>query len=295
MSTTAEYDAFGPWIYEIHSDEEVPRLFRGQGLDLASAVMTIKVPREIERRVANPSMDLYDLVLSLGPESVTALARRGKAVDRREVRYVDIQGITDSVDLLRGRLVLHAEGSPLTVAYNASSTDVVGQLVQVLRRQYVSGQPEEGRPSQVRLTIPTTVEDDLQNLYRRVAREEGGGRVLGVQPRRVVTPVGASGVGRAVARAWPTTMQSSVVVLGDREVVVLHRATPFATGHRPVQSLARTLLPLERLVAVDVRPSQTYEGVSVLQLRVGRVTHEVFADAATARNVAQALEPVRPS
>lgn len=294
MSTTAEYDAFGPWIYEIHSEDEVPRLFRGQGIDLASALLTVKVPREIERRVANPSMDLYDMVLSLGPESVTVLTRRGKAVERREVRYPDVQGITDVVDLLRGRLVLHCEGNPVTVAYNASSTDVVAHVVQVLRTKYLTGAAAP-RTGQTRVTIPSGVEDDLQNLYRRLAREDGGGRTLGVQSKRVVTPVGASGVGRAVARAWPTTMQSAVVVLEERELVVLHRDKPFATGHRPVQSLARTVLPLERLAAVDVRPSQTYEGIGALQLRVGRVTHEFYLEASNARAVAQAIEPVLPA
>lgn len=288
MSTTAEYDAFGPWIYEIHSLEEIPRLFRGQAIDLDASVMTIKVPREIERRAANPSMDLYDMVLSLGPERVTALMRRGRSVDARDVAYADIQGITDSVDLLHGRLVLHTEGSPIEMRYNASSTDIVSHLVHELRRLYIES-PAPGRPAGGPLNIPAGVEDDLKNLYRRIAREDGVGRTLGTQVKRVVTPVGASSVGRAVARAWPTSMQSAVVTVDDREIVVLHRGKPFATGHRPVQSLARTALPLERVVAVDVRESQTYEGVSVVQVRVGRVTHEYFLDAATATRVAAEL------
>lgn len=289
MSTTAEYDAFGPWIYEIHSEEEIPRLFRGHGIDLDASLMTIKIPREIERRVANPSMDLYDMVVSLGRERVSVLTRRGRAVDSREVAYTGIQGITDLVDLLRGRLVLHAEDGPVEVQYNASSTDVVSHVVHVLRREYISGGSDARGASTDRVAIPKGVEDDLANLYRRVAREDGVGRTVGIQTRRAVLPVGASGVGRAVARAWPTTMQSAVVTVGAREIVVLHRGKPFATGHRPVQALARTTLPLERVVAVDVRSSQTYEGVSVLQVRVGRVTHEYFFDATAAPRVAKEL------
>jgi len=287
MSTTAEYDAFGPWIYEIHSEEEIPRLFRGHTIDLDSSLMTIKVPREIERRAANPSMDLYDMVVSLGQETVTVLTRRGRAVDKREVAYTGIQGITDLVDLLRGHLILHAEDQPVEVRYNASSTDIVSHLVHVLRGRYARG-AAKGRASG-RVSIPKGVEDDLANLYRRAAREDGVGRTVGIQTRRGVTPVGASGLGRAVARAWPTTMQSAVVTVDEREIVVLHRGTPFATGRRPVQSLARTTLPLERVAAVDVRASQTYEDVSVLQVRVGRVTHEYFFDAAAAPPIAKEL------
>src|SRR5665647_2090229 len=129
MSTTAEYDAFGPWIYEVRRPDEVPRLFRSHPLDLDHALLTVKVPREIERRVANPSMDLYDNLLSLGPESITVLSRRGREFDARTVRYGQIQGITEFVDLLDARVTLHDDDSPVVVRYNASSTDVMSQLV----------------------------------------------------------------------------------------------------------------------------------------------------------------------
>jgi hypothetical protein len=292
MSSTAEYDAFGPWIYEIHSEEEVPRIFRGHPIDLGSSLMTIKVPREIERREANPTMDLYDIVLSLGPDVVTVLTRRGRDVDTRTVAYRDIQGITELVDLLRGRLTLHAEDSPVVVPFNASSMDVIAHLVEVLRRQYLSGAPPE-RSTAGQPHVPREVEDDLQNLYRRLFRQGGLGRTLAVQRRHLVTPVGAGGVGKAVARrVWPTTLQSAVVTLGDREIVVLHRAQPFVTGRRPVQSIAHTLLPLERVTGVEVRPSQTHEGVGALLIRVGQVTHEFALDSATADQVAGELRSV---
>lgn len=292
MSSTAEYDAFGPWIYEIHSEEEIPRVFRGHPIDLGAALMTVKVPREIERREANPSMDLYDIVLSLGADLVTVLTRRGREVDTRTVAYHDIQGITELIDLLRGRLTLHVEGSPVVVPFNASSTDVIAHLVEVLRRQYVSGAPVgPAAPGQPR--VPHEVEDDLQNLYRRLFRQGGLGRTLAVQRRHLVTPIGSAGVGKAIARrVWPTTLQSTVIAAGDREIVVLHRAQPFVTGRRAVQSIAHTLLPLERVTGVEVRPSQTHEGVASLLIRVGAVTHEVALDAATAEQVAGDLRNV---
>ena len=73
MSSTAEYDGFGPWIYEIRTREEIPRLFSDYPLDLETAVLTIKVPRVIDRRDANPAMDLYDILLSLGPDKLNDL------------------------------------------------------------------------------------------------------------------------------------------------------------------------------------------------------------------------------
>jgi hypothetical protein len=288
MSSTAEYDAFGPWIYEVHSQEEIPRLFRGHPIDLDASLLTIKVPREIERREASPSMDLYDIVLSLGPDAVTVLTRRGREVDTRTVAYGDIEGITELVDLLRGRLTLHAEDGPVVVPFNASSTEIISHVVQLVRGRYTSAAPvESSADNQPR--IPREVEDDLQNLFRRLSRAGGLGRTVAVQRRHQVRAVGASTAGRAVARMWPTTLQSVVVTVSDREVAVLHRAHPFATGHRPIQSLAHTLLPLERVTGVDVRPSQAHEGVSAVLIRVGHVAHEFALDSATADQVAGEL------
>lgn len=291
MSSTAEYDAFGPWIYEIHTPEEIPRLFRGHPIDLDGSLMTIKVPREIERREANPAMDLYDIVLSLGHDSLTALTRRGREVDSRTLAYRDIQGITELIDLLRGRLTLHADAGPLVVPFNASSTEIITHLVQLVRRRYTDG-GGEGRPASGQVRVPRDVEDDLQNLYRRLSRDGDLGRTVGIQRRHLVTPVGAAGVGRAVARLWPTALQSAVVNVTAAEIVVLHRANAFVTGRRPTQSLAHTLLPVERVSGVEVRPSQAHDGVSSVLVRVGQVAHEFSFDTATARHVADELSRV---
>src|SRR5660398_172964 len=113
MSTTAEYDAFGPWIYEVRRPDEVPRLFRSHPLDLANALLTVKVPREIERRVANPSMDLYDNLLSLGPESITVLSRRRKEFRARTGPDGQIPGNNEVVRPFDARVTLHDDDSPV--------------------------------------------------------------------------------------------------------------------------------------------------------------------------------------
>lgn len=294
MSSTAEYDAFGPWIYEIHSREEIPRLFRDHPIDLDAALLTVKVPREIERREANPSMDLYDIVLSLGRGEVTVLTRRGREVDTRTLTYRDVQGITEVVEHLRGELTLHADAGPVVVPFNATSTDIIAHLVQLIRRNYLSEAAPSAPTATVNPSVPREVGEGLQNLYRRLARDEAIGRTLAVQRRHLVTPVGASGVGKAIARVWPTALQNLVITLSEREIVILHRARHFVTGRRPEQSIAHTMLPLERVRGVEVRPSQAHEGVSALMIRVGEVAHEFPLDAATADTVAGELRSVVP-
>lgn len=286
--SSAEYDAFGPWIHEIRSKDEVPKLFREYPLDLASAAMTIKVPREIERRDANPSMDLYDVVLSVGPEQLTVLTRHDHRFDFRDVPYRDIQGITESVDLLDGRLVLSAEGGDVAVKYNASSNDVMTQLVELLRDRYLETPAPPQRASRsASLAGPPQVEQELQVLFRRVSHE-GPLRTIGVQKRRVVMPVRASYLEQAVARAWPTALQSAIYALSPTELQVLHRGRPFRTGYRPIHTLARTLIPLERVTGLETAPSEQYSGVTAVRIRVSHLTHEFMADEAVADRVVSA-------
>ena len=61
----AEYNAFGPWAYEISEKYPLPPLFAPYFTADDKAVIKIKIPREIERRNAEPGMDLYDYVVAL--------------------------------------------------------------------------------------------------------------------------------------------------------------------------------------------------------------------------------------
>ena len=78
-SSTAEYDAFGPWIDEVTSADEVPRLYSGYGIDFGSSIRILKFPRNIARRDANPAMHLYDHLVVVTRERLTILSRDGDA------------------------------------------------------------------------------------------------------------------------------------------------------------------------------------------------------------------------
>ncbi|NCD16653.1 MAG: hypothetical protein EOL91_04940 [Actinobacteria bacterium] len=287
MTTTAEFDAFGPWIYEIRTKEDVPRLYRDYPLDLDNAVLTIKVPRDITRREANPSMDLYDVVLSLGQEKATVLRRSGTRYDFRDVPYQEIQGITEFVDLLAGRLTLATDAGDVVVPFNASSSEIVTHLVQLLRERYL-GDEEHASMAQAGGGPVPDVERELQGMFRRLAHGPGD-RVLAVQHRRLLVDLDASIVGRVMARAWPTWVLSSIIVLSPQELQVLHRGRPYQTGYKPVRSLARTLIPLERVTGVETRPSSMYEGITKLVVRAGSVSHEFAVDNAHADGLVRGL------
>ncbi|HYQ76714.1 hypothetical protein [Cellulomonas sp.] len=296
--STPEYDAFGPWVDPVRTAEEVPPLYRDHPVDLAGSRLVLKVPRDIARRDATPDMDLYDHLLVLGPDRFTALSRRtggdaaarGRAATRRtaagrgydvvEVPYDQVAAVGTSVDLLDGRLTVHALAGPsVAVRFSGSSADVVEGFVDTLRALAwpvpTSGDPAPrdptaGAPGLGRLDRRALGEKEigLVSAYREVADREPGLRALAAHPRRTVLPL-RGGVSRAVHLLHPMTVHAAVVASDGRELQVFGRRAWLARGRTPVHSESRVVLPLERLTDVRAVPHPVYADVVVVTLRSG--------------------------
>ena len=97
-----EYDRFGPWIIEISPDDPAPPLFVPFLDRTEEPRLSLKVPRQIERRRAHPGMDLYDYVVNLYEEDMLILMRVGPEVEARALRYRDIGSLRVREDLCAG-------------------------------------------------------------------------------------------------------------------------------------------------------------------------------------------------
>jgi hypothetical protein len=292
--STPEYDAFGPWVDPVRSAADVPPLYRDHPVDLAASRLVLKVPRDIARRDATPDMDLYDHLLVLGPDRFTALSRittpqgrRGapaaagdRRYDVREITYDRVAGVHTSVDLLDGRLTVHAlSGTPVTVRFNGSSADVVEQLVDLLR-VLAWPVPTTGDPAPRDPTVrtPGTARLDrralgekeigLVSAYREVADREPGLKALASHPRRTVAP-STGAPARLLHLLHPMTVQAAVVASEGRELQVFGRREWLVRGRTPVHSESRLVLPLERLTNVATRTHPVYRDVAVVTLRAG--------------------------
>ena len=133
-TSTAEFDAFGPWIDEVRSDDDVPRLYRAHRIDFDSARMVLKFPRDISRRDATPQMDLYDHLLIAETDLLTLLSRTATGVSQTSVAYGDIAVVTEWANLLDAELRIDTvHGDTVVLAFNGTSRDTVVRLVDLVR------------------------------------------------------------------------------------------------------------------------------------------------------------------
>ncbi len=294
MQRTAEFDAFGPWIDEVTDAEGVPRLFRSHPLDLASALLTIKVPRNISRRDADPSMDLYDHLVVLDGTGVTVLSRVEEPRTRsgpvlpssyttQVLTWPDVAGVTVSTEFVDGLLTLYTAGRAVTVPFNGSSLPIVDRLVALVRSRYGSGATAAGDEGAGRRTTvdatPTEspdVERELQAVHRRILADEPQMRHLTTQQRTAVRWNHPRRLVRLAKNMWPTAVQTSLAYSDGRELLVVHRRHPVVRGYKPVYSIARTALRLDSVTGIDIADSADLVGVRVLTVHLGDTRIELL-------------------
>ncbi|MGV8978566.1 MAG: hypothetical protein ACOH17_11025 [Cellulomonas sp.] len=284
---SAEYDAFGPWVLPVAAPEEIPPLYRDHRFELASALLVLKLPRNIARRDATPSMDLYDHLVIVDDAALTVLSRRPDGYDERVIPHESICAIDYGTDLLDGWITVHGTGEAgsgrapvLSLSYVGTSQDVVEGLVSLLRSLYRSepageggdaGPETVGGPGLPPLEQRDLGDQDIALVSRQLAvlRAEPRMRVLG-HHRRQLLAAREGGVLRRIVRLVRPAVLHAAVVCGDgRELQVLHRREWVTRGRRPEYSLACTVVPLARIERADVVDDPRNAGVRVLTLHCG--------------------------
>ena len=101
-----EYDAFGPWIYEIKAERDTPKRFRAACAPHYGARFLLKAPRNVERRDARPGMDLYVAVLAVHDHGASLMSLTGEGVVTQDIVWSDVAALESYRDLLYSRLTL---------------------------------------------------------------------------------------------------------------------------------------------------------------------------------------------
>ena len=180
VNSNNEFDTFGPWIYEINEQNHIPPLFSDYEYLKNKALMMFKIPRQIDRRVANPDMHLYDMLITVLKRELIILSRDGDIIQRLKVTIPDIFAISRSESLLDGKVELYIKGDVVSFDYNTTSAAIITKFVNLVRSL-------QRRSSKSLLLSP--IEYDLQildmpyyTLVERIREEEPEFELIAFQP-----------------------------------------------------------------------------------------------------------------
>lgn len=163
----SEYDAFGPWIYEIDEEHPAPSLFVPYLQQTESPLLQLKIPREIARRDANPHMELYDYVLGLYTDDIQILKRENNSVRETRVNYKDVEAVRLYKHLLAGILTLYVPDDKLEIPFNTVSLDVMKRFTKIIRKRY----QKNDSTALAKLTRPKDLDPLFNNLIDELQTE----------------------------------------------------------------------------------------------------------------------------
>jgi hypothetical protein len=133
-----EYDAFGPWIYEIKDERDTPKRFRAACGRHYGARFLLKVPRNVERRDTRPGMDLYVAVLAVYDHGVSLMRLTDESVVTQDLVWSDVAILESYKDLLYSRLTLMLRrGGAFALEYSTVSSALMRKVTDFVRSQWM--------------------------------------------------------------------------------------------------------------------------------------------------------------
>lgn len=258
----SEYDAFGPWAYEIDEDHPLPPLFVPCVEHQESYRMLFKLPRDIERRKATPDMDLYDYVVGADDSGIRVWSRREKAVDTVYLPFREICGVRLYQRLLKGVCTLCGREGTVTLPYNTVSADTFWKLLDLVRRSW----PRESA-CPAGLVRDEGVKEEQVDIWLynqlRDLRDRGVDFSLDAyQPYHSAYPAG---------HRLPWTKQEefagTLYLHNGRELLLLRSGKPEKKGEQKY-SAEFTAIPWASLEGVSLTQSKEYAGTLMAEFRL---------------------------
>lgn len=259
-----EYDMFGPWILEINAIDDIPRLFKPYFSKIDDVLLLIKIPKNIERRNANPSMDLYDYVLGVYDEYLLILKKHSKSVDVLKIKFKDIVAITNSNDLLNGNVILYLSKKIISFHYNAVSMDIIQHLLKLVREKYTKNNNLILEDVQDYNSVQG-VDELYINLLHHFASAEDQFNVLAIQRSIKAIPSYTTITKRIIDFVniyRENLLQSTMYLTNKRELLIISRGKTFGKPNTEVHRYDLTYISLSRITNTHYDNISEYKNIS---------------------------------
>lgn len=262
---SAEYDAFGPWVLPVARDEDVPRAFREFAFDFVGPSTVLKIPRDITRREANPTMHLYDRMLVVNDDGLTVLTRDGDGFSTTTLPFGSIAAVEVGNELLEGWLSVYGtDGTHVTVPFNGSSRPAVTKMADTLVPPS-SALPVAARSDELAIDALGPTDTALVTDYRDAAQR---------RPLRLfaadsgsVPPSRESLVAR-IGR--PRRRLSGIVLSGtEHELVVVSRRLGLRASVKPDLSSRELVIRRDQITGITTSANPLVGDVTTATIQSG--------------------------
>jgi len=267
MTRSAEYDAFGPWIFPVAAAEQVPRAFRDHPFDFDGAESILKLPRDIARRDATPDMHLYDRMLVVDHAGLTVLTRVGDGFDVATMRAEAIGAIEHSAELLTGALTIHGtDGSRIEIPFNSVSTGLIVGLARRLA-DLAGAASDDSRPSdRMQIDALGVADVAVAGAYREAAAATRGLRVRAAYGASAPASKESLSVRLIKGRAH---LSAAVICDTPSQLLVLSRRTWLRYRGKPDLSTRQTLIVRSRITGITMHDSPLVRDVTSVTVAFG--------------------------
>ena len=258
----SEYDAFGPWIYRIDEDHPIPRCFVSHIDDDDEPLFRLKVPKHIERRDATPDMDLYEYLLSVYEDRLELLHLADEGVWMKKVKYNKITAVSLYRDVLLGRLSVHMQDDTFTFDFNATSEEIVMEVISEVRRRY----PGKSDKNNGGFDSSKINPEDLffVNRWNQLKKEEGAFTNCAYQPPCLLEGDEDSGADKNKA----ANLGGSLHMQKEREWIILNRLAEYDYEY--------LFIPRTDSVSFAVGGDTPYQGIGKISITAGSLSRDIL-------------------
>jgi hypothetical protein len=246
-----EYDAFGPWVYEVLEARDLPPRFRAVFGPWGGSDLVLKIPVDVERRNARPGQDLYRQVLEIKGDTLRSLSLADERVEERSVSIAALQALTLYQVLLLGTFSAVTPDSEFGFLFNTVSSPLVRRFVDLLRERVApAGQPPLGSSLPVKNFF-------FQNLVREHQRHNPATRVVYCDEpgQKMKDERGRSRRGLGV-----------LVLQTGSELLVLDAGTPWRRAGRAVYGSRCVFVPKKSWTSLALKPAELRLSLPCLEL-----------------------------
>ena len=262
----AEYNAFGPWAYEISEKNPLPRLFAPYFTADDKAVIKIKIPREIERRNGKPGMDLYDYVVALYEDRILILKREDGTVLEKQIPLKEFKGVRIYQNLLKGGYTIFSARGSISFPFNSVSLDLFRKLTNLVLER-VKSQVRDISSLPVTETAPESML--LINMLHDTEMKLPDIRVGAVQKSADVHRKGAT-QNMIERMLWGEMNPEALHLYTDQYLIVFENG--IFPNHVGMQDFGytQTIIPLDRIDGIEVAHSEEYSLLDESRLTLGQ-------------------------